>query len=129
MGSLYYGTFDEISNPIVPLVSGVTAKQAELQGTMGVNPGKPVLNAADFAPVFLQPGQDGVPPCEGTICDEYESVFGNSGRNMFRAPFQSRFDMSVAKDFPESKSVTNCASRPTHSISSIILTSTRRTTT
>ena len=99
VGSLYYGTFDEISNPIVPLAQGVTAKQAELQGTMGVNPGKPVLNAADFGPVFLQPGQDGVPPCEGAMCDDWESVFGNSGRNMFRAPFQSRFDMSVAKDF------------------------------
>jgi len=59
VGSLYYGTFDEISNPIVPLAPGVTAKQAELQGTMGVNPGKPVLNAADFA---------GLPPTRPGRC-------------------------------------------------------------
>ena len=68
--------------------------------TLYVNAGKPVLNAADFAPQFLQPGQDGVPPCEGTVCDDWETVFGNTGRNMFRGPFQVRFDMSVAKQFP-----------------------------
>ncbi len=68
--------------------------------TLYVNAGKPVLNAADFAPQFLQPGQDGVPPCEGTVCDDYETLFGNTGRNMFRGPFQVRFDMSVAKQFP-----------------------------
>lgn len=100
VASLYYGTFDEIGNPIVPLAAGVTAKQAELQGTTGVNAGKPVLNAADFAPVFVQPGQDGVPPCQGTICDDYESTYGTTGRNMFRGPFQVRFDMSLAKQFP-----------------------------
>jgi hypothetical protein len=103
VASLYYGTYDEIGNPIVPLAPGVTAAQAKLQGTLGVNPGKPVLNASDFGPQFLQPGQDGVPPCEGTICDDYESVFGNTGRNMFRAPFQVRFDMSVGKQFPTIK--------------------------
>ncbi len=100
VGSLYFGSYDEIGNPIVPLLSSVTAKQAELQGTLGVNAGKPVLNAADFGPQFLQPGQDGVPPCEGTICDDYESVYGDTGRNMFRGPFQLRFDVSMAKQFP-----------------------------
>jgi len=27
-------------------------------------------------------------------------VFGSSGRNLFRGPFQVRFDMSLAKQFP-----------------------------
>jgi hypothetical protein len=69
VAGLYYGTYDEIGNPIVPLAAGVTAKQAELQGTTGVNAGKPVLNASDFAPQFVAPGQDGVPPCDSTGCD------------------------------------------------------------
>ena len=54
---------------------------------------------ATFLPQFLAPGQDGVPPCDATGCDNWESVFGNTGRNMFRGPFQMRFDMSLAKEF------------------------------
>jgi hypothetical protein len=100
VASLYYGSSDYITNPIVPLLPGVSAKQAELQGTTGVNAGKPVLNAADFAPQFLAPGTSGVPPCDSSGCDVYESLYGASGRNMFRAPFQVRFDMSLAKEFP-----------------------------
>jgi hypothetical protein len=99
VAGIYYGTYDEVGNPIVPLAPGVTAKQAQLQSTHGVNAGKPVLNANDFLPQFLAPGQDGVPPCDPTGCDLYESVFGTTGRNMFRGPFQVRFDMSLAKEF------------------------------
>jgi hypothetical protein len=99
VGSLYFGTDDEIGNPIVPLKPGVTVGQAELQGTTGVNAGKPVLNVADFAPAFLAPGQDGVPPCDKTGCDYYESLYGYTGRNTFRAPFQVRFDMTIGKTF------------------------------
>ncbi len=100
VGSLYFGTDDEIGDPIVPLKPGVSAKQAELQGTTGVNAGKPVLDVNAFAPQFVAPGQFGVPPCDASGCDNYESLFGTSGRNLFRAPFQVRFDMSLAKEFP-----------------------------
>ena len=100
VGSLYYGTSDYITNPIVPLKPGISAKQAQLQGTLGVNAGKPVLNANDFSPQFVAPGQSGVPPCDSSgVCDSYESLYGNSGRNLFRGPFQVRFDMSLAKEF------------------------------
>jgi hypothetical protein len=94
VASLYFGTDVEIGNPIVPLKPGVTAKQAELQGTTGVNAGKPVLNANDFSPQFVTPGQDGVP-----AGDIYESLYGGTGRNIFRGPFQVRFDMALAKEF------------------------------
>ncbi len=99
VASLYYGTYDDAGNPIVPLAPGVSVKQAELQGTTGVNPAKPVLNASAFAPQFLAPGTNGVPPCDATGCDMYESVFGTTGRNTFRGPFQVRFDMSLAREF------------------------------
>jgi hypothetical protein len=102
VASLYLGTSDFIGNPIVPLKPGVTPKQAELQGTLGVKAGltTPVLNADDFAPQFVAPGTNGVPPCDSSGCDLFESLYGSSGRNLFRAPFQVRFDMSVAKEFP-----------------------------
>jgi len=99
VGSLYFGTSDYITNPIVPLKPGVTVSQAQLQGTTGVTAGKPVLNANDFLPPFLAPGQGGVPPCDATGCDLYESVYGYTGRNTFRGPFQMRFDMSLGKTF------------------------------
>ncbi|MGO9270947.1 MAG: TonB-dependent receptor domain-containing protein [Terriglobia bacterium] len=99
VGSLYFGTDDEIGNPIVPLKPGVTAKQAQLQGTTGVNVGKPVLNASDFLPQFVAPGTNGVPVCDSSGCDTFESLYGTTGRNMYRGPFQVRFDMSLAKEF------------------------------
>ncbi|HLW78506.1 MAG TPA: hypothetical protein VKU44_02810, partial [Terriglobia bacterium] len=94
----YLGTSDYIGNPIVPLKPGVTAAQAQLQGTTGVNAGRPVLNSSDFLPQFVTPGTNGVPPCDSSGCDLFESLYGATGRNMFRGPFQVRFDMSLAKD-------------------------------
>lgn len=100
VGSLFLGTSDFIGNPLVPLKPGVTPAQAKLQGTLGVNAGNPVLNAADFAPQFVAPGTNGVPPCDASGCDIFESLYGTTGRNLFRGPFQVRFDMSLAKEFP-----------------------------
>jgi hypothetical protein len=100
VASLFLGTSDFIGNPVVPLKPGITPAQAKLQGTLGVNPGSPVLNANDFAPQFVAPGANGVPPCDASGCDQFESLYGASGRNLFRGPFQVRFDMSLAKEFP-----------------------------
>jgi hypothetical protein len=104
VGSLYYGTDIEIANPIVPLAPGIKASQAELQGTTGVNAALPVLNSSDFAPQFVAPGTNGVPPCDPSgACDIYESLFGSTGRNMFRGPFQTQFNVSLAKQFTVSE--------------------------
>jgi hypothetical protein len=101
IGSLYFGTDVEIANPIIPLKQGVTAKQSEMQGTTGPDPGKPVLNPNDLSPQFVESGNNGVPPCDSPgVCDTYESLFGTTGRNLFRGPFQVRFDMSLGKNFP-----------------------------
>jgi hypothetical protein len=99
VASLYYGSSDYITNPIVPLLPGVSNSQAKLQGTTGVNAAQPVLNAADFGPAFLAPGQDGVPACDSSGCDQFESAYGWTGRNTFRAPFQFRVDTTIAKEF------------------------------
>ena len=99
VASLYYGSSDYITNPIVPLLPGVSSSQAKLQGTTGINAGQPVLNAADFGPQFLAPGQSGVPACDSSGCDQFESLYASTGRNLFRAPFQFRVDTTLAKEF------------------------------
>ena len=108
--------------------AGVTPSQAKLQGTLGVNAGSPVLNSSDFQPQFVQPGTYGVPACDASGCDYYGSLYGNSGRNIFRGPFQVRFDMSLAKEFAI-KSASICGLRRMPSTSSTIPISMPRTTT
>ncbi len=102
VASQYLGTADYIGNPLVPLVPGVTSKQAAQGANCGSNVAAKLckLNAADFAPQFLAPGTFGVPACDSTGCDIYESLYGTTARNTFRGPFQVRFDMSVNKQFP-----------------------------
>jgi len=109
--SLYFSSDDFITNPILPLAAGITPKQATQGGTdnsftsgplAGVR--VPYVNPNDFAIPFLQPGQDGVPPCGlttagTTACDTLETGYGSNGRNIFRAPFQTRFDFSIFKNF------------------------------
>ncbi len=100
IGSIYYGLNDYITNPILPLKSGVSSGQAQLQGTMGVNAGKPVLDVNAFTIPTLAPGQMGVPPTDASgVSDTYESAYGDSGRNLFRAPFQFRIDQTIGKEF------------------------------
>ena len=101
--SIYWGGGqDAITNPIVPVGGfGATASNPILQGTTGVNGNKPVLNAAAFGiPAPFAPGTNGVPPCDSSgACDTFENGYAAGGRNIFRAPFQERFDFSVFKNF------------------------------
>jgi hypothetical protein len=101
VASQYYGTSNYIGNPIVPLVPGITSKQAAHPGAncAGISTELCKLNSADFSPQFLAPGTFGVPACDATGCDNFESLFGTTGRNTFRGPFQVRFDVSLAKQF------------------------------
>ena len=101
VASLYYGTSNYIGNPIVPLLPGVTAAHAAHPGAncQGYSTTICKLNSADFLPQFVAPGTNGVPACDRTGCDLYESLYGNTSRNTFRGPFQVRFDMSLAKQF------------------------------
>ena len=109
--SIFFSADDFITNPILPLAPGVSPHQATEGGTdnsfksgplAGVR--VPYINPNDFSIPFLSPGQSGVPPCGPTlggaaVCDTQETSYGNNGRNIFRAPFQTRFDVSVFKNF------------------------------
>lgn len=102
-GSIYWGGGNDLAtNPIVPVGGyGSTTTKAVLQGTTGVNGNKPVLNAAAFGvPALIAPGTGAVPPCDPVsgLCDSYENGYANGGRNIFRAPFQNRFDFGVSKN-------------------------------
>jgi hypothetical protein len=100
--SIYWGGGqDAITNPIVPVGGvGASASNPILQGTTGVNGNKPVLNAAAFGiPAPFAPGTNGVPPCDAGGCDNYETGYTTGGRNIFRAPFQERFDFGMFKNF------------------------------
>ena len=96
VASVYYGVNDFIANPIVPLLPGQTPKTAQQvpASVANANTGPTLVNIAAFGLPLISPGQMGVP-----AGDPFETSFGNSGRNLFRAPFQTRFDFSVFKDF------------------------------
>jgi hypothetical protein len=95
VGSIYYGTSDGITNPIVPLASGCTPQKA-LTGYTGAQPGKLALNGDCFSLPLLAPGSlGGAVPSN----DPYETGFVTNGqRNIFRQSWQKRADISIVKD-------------------------------
>jgi Carboxypeptidase regulatory-like domain len=97
------GGQDAITNPIVPVGGvGATATNPILHGvTAGNGSNAPVLlNAAAFGiPPPFAPGTNGVPPCDASGCDYYETGYASGGRNIFRSPFQSRWDFGIFKQF------------------------------
>lgn len=95
-GSIFYSISNFVTDPIVQVTS---VKQATLQGTTGVNPGRPSLNINAFTMSTIPPGQMGVPPCTGSTCDNFETGFSTTGRNIFRGPFQANLDFGVSKNF------------------------------
>jgi carboxypeptidase family protein/TonB-dependent receptor-like protein len=96
IGSIYYSTYDGITNPIVPLASGCSAKSALTKSSGAWTPagGKPALNAACFTlPLLPAGGLGGAVPST----DPYETAFTSGQRNIFRQAFQKRADASLVK--------------------------------
>jgi hypothetical protein len=108
VASQYYSTNDGITNPIIPLAPGVRPNQA-LTGHVGAfksasGSAIPALDASKFIVPFVDPGENGVPPCGvstagAPVCDVFETTFaGNGQRNIFREDFQKRADISLVKN-------------------------------
>jgi hypothetical protein len=93
VGSIFYGTSDGITNPIVPLGSCNPSKA--LTGHSGATDGQPALDASCFALPLLNPGDLGgaIP-----VGDTFETNFTTGQRNIFRQPWQKRADVSIVKD-------------------------------
>lgn len=92
IGSVYYGVSDGITNPIVPLAPGCTAKSAKtgLSGAFGDY----ALKASCFTiPLLSAGGLNGAIPTS----DPYETTFTKGQRNIFRQAFQKRADASLVK--------------------------------
>jgi carboxypeptidase family protein len=92
VGSIFYGTSDGITNPVVPLSSCTPSKA--LTGASGATPGAPALNAACFSIPLLSPGDLGGAIPAG---DPYETNFTTGQRNIFRQAWQKRTDISLVK--------------------------------
>ena len=98
VGSIYYGVSNGITNPIVPLAPGCTAKSAKTghSGAFQTSGGAsiPALNNACFTIPSLAAGALG-----GAVptSDPYETSFTTGQRNIFRQAFQKRADASLVK--------------------------------
>jgi hypothetical protein len=101
VGSIFYSTFNGITNPIVPLnyAAGCTAKNA-LTGQSGAfynlnTQSGGALKASCFTLPLIPVGTMGVP-----AGDPFETNFTSGQRNIFRQSWQRRGDVSLSKDFP-----------------------------
>jgi hypothetical protein len=99
VASLYFSTNNFIGNPIVPLLPGQTPASAQNvppcvpSATVTCPVGPTLVNIAAFGVPLIPAGQMGVP-----ADDPFETSYGGTGRNIFRAPFQVRFDMALFKE-------------------------------
>ncbi|HSZ62330.1 MAG TPA: carboxypeptidase-like regulatory domain-containing protein [Terriglobales bacterium] len=94
VGSIYYSVFDGITNPVVPLKAGCTAKSAVTGSTGAFGNGDEALNPACFTLPLLQPGDlNGAIPAG----DTFETNFTNGQRNIFRQSWQRSANISFAK--------------------------------
>ena len=104
VGSVYYGNFPTLSNPVLPIRDAAHPKRA-LTG----HPGSfrnglnyiPAIDPTEIQLNYINPGEKGVPACVGSNpCDIYETDFAPTNqRNIFRQGAQKRLDMSLRKTF------------------------------
>ena len=96
VGSIYYSTADGITNPIVPLANGCTAKNALTKASGAWFPitGVTALKPECFTiPLLPAGGLNGAIPNS----DPYETGFTSGQRNIFRQAPQRRADASLVK--------------------------------
>jgi Carboxypeptidase regulatory-like domain/TonB dependent receptor len=97
VGSIFFGTSDGITNPVVPLAPGCTAKNA-VTGLSGAdayfNPTATALKPSCFTLPLLNAGDlnGGIP--QG---DTFETNFTSGQRNIFRQSWQRVADISLVK--------------------------------
>lgn len=103
VGSLFFGNYPTLANPVLGIQNGGNPKSA-LTGQPGSfqTAGGGYLGAIDVTQVrvpLLQPGQKGIPACtgDGQPCDYFETDFTPGQRNIFRQAFQKRADISITK--------------------------------
>ena len=106
VGSIYFGNYPTLANPIIGIKDGSHPKSA-LTGASGaflnVASGGgysylPAIDSSQLQVNSLAPGQKGIPTCTGTEpCDIFENDFTPGQRNIFRQAFQKDADVSFQK--------------------------------
>jgi hypothetical protein len=107
VGSIYFGNYPTLANPVLGIKNGSNPKSA-LTGHSGSqlnvsSPGSysyiPAIDPSQLQVNYLQPGQKGIPNCTGSSepCDVFETDFTPGQRNIFRQSFQKDADLSIQK--------------------------------
>jgi hypothetical protein len=97
VGSIFYSVYDGITNPIVPLAPGCTAKSARTSysgANAFLNPNETALNPSCFTLPLLNPGDLGGAIPAG---DSFETNFTTGQRNIFRQTWQRQANISLVK--------------------------------
>lgn len=104
VGSIYFGDFPTLLNPVLP-IKNPSQPYSALTGNSGKSRGAggsyiPAIDPTQIDIHYLQPGQKGIPISTGTDPqDIYETDFASGQRNLFRQADQKRLDLSVRKTF------------------------------
>jgi hypothetical protein len=104
VGSLYFGNFPSLANPVLGIKNGSNPKSA-LTGHSGSQLATtspvtyvPAIDPTQLQINYVQPGQKGVPACtSGEPCDVFENDFTPGQRNIFKQSFQKDADISFQK--------------------------------
>jgi hypothetical protein len=104
VGSLYFGNFPSLANPVLGIKNGSNPKSA-LTGHSGSQLATtspvtyvPAIDPTQLQINYVQPGQKGVPACTGSEpCDVFENDFTPGQRNIFKQSFQKDADISFQK--------------------------------
>ena len=104
VGSIYFGNFPTLMNPVLGIKNPTRPKSA-LTGNAGPFRDKagdyiPAIDPTQIAINYVAPGQMGVPVSTGNDpSDIFETDFAHGQRNLFRQSMQKRLDLSVRKSF------------------------------
>jgi hypothetical protein len=106
VGSIYFGNYPTLANPVLGIKNGSNPKSA-LTGHSGsqlnvASPGSytyvPAIDPSQLQVNYIQPGQKGIPACTNNEpCDVFETDFTPGQRNIFRQSFQKDADVSIQK--------------------------------
>jgi hypothetical protein len=108
VGSINFGNFPDLLNPVLPISNPKAAKTTALTGNPGDRRGPggsfiPTINPSDIDINYVTPGTFGVPTAaQGNATDPvdiYETNFAPTNqRNIFRQAMQKRLDLSFRKN-------------------------------
>ena len=104
VGSIYFGDYPTLMNPVLGIKNPSNPKSAMTQnkGAARGSGGSyiPAIDPTQIAINYIQPGTDGVPISTGTDPqDIYETDFAPPQRNIFRQSPQFQINLSVRKQF------------------------------